>query len=100
MPACLINPLDYRLPIPGRDIVLHPLALGPVDDAVVYVYSNTGGSGLRVDFDAHPDRYTPAEMEAHLRRLLLVVRQVAEGGATFVGGLGSRAGLCHAALRA
>ncbi|MET7878894.1 amino acid adenylation domain-containing protein [Micromonospora profundi] len=80
-----INPFDYMLPLPGCEVELRPLPLGAVDDVVVYLYSQVGSAGLRVDIDAHPDRYTPDEVQAHLSRLMFVFRQVAAG--VDVGGL-------------
>jgi nonribosomal peptide synthetase DhbF len=80
-----INPFDYALDLAGAVGVMRPLVLGPVDDVVVYVYPDAETGGLRVDLDANPDRYTTAEMIAHLERLLNVVRHLAADGDVPVG---------------
>ncbi|MFI1018575.1 amino acid adenylation domain-containing protein [Streptomyces sp. NPDC020965] len=73
-----IIPFDYALPIGNHHAMLRTLSLGAVNDLGVYVYSNAGGSGLRVEFEANPARYGAAEVAAHHRRFLQVLTQLAE----------------------
>ncbi|MEV6410710.1 amino acid adenylation domain-containing protein [Kribbella sp. NPDC051718] len=74
-----INPFEYSLTLGDCRASMRPLSLGPVDDVVIYVYSNAGEDDVRIDLSAHPERYTDQEMQAHLDRLAQVFAQVAEG---------------------
>jgi pristinamycin I synthase-2 len=57
----------------------HNLSTGPVEDLAVNVYDRRDGRGLRIDFDAHPERYTEAELAAHHGRFVGFLRRLAAG---------------------
>ncbi|WP_218952292.1 non-ribosomal peptide synthetase, partial [Amycolatopsis anabasis] len=48
----------------------HNLSAGPVEDLSVQIRPGADGRGLRIDFDANPERYTADELAAHQRRFL------------------------------
>ena len=55
----------------------HNLSTGPVEDLAVNVYDRRDGRGLRIDFDAHPARYTETELAAHHDRFVKFLRRLA-----------------------
>ncbi|MFG2005209.1 amino acid adenylation domain-containing protein, partial [Spirillospora sp. NPDC048911] len=69
-PTVNIMAFDYRLDFAGTPGRMHALTTGPVDDLSVNIYDNFDGKGLRVDFEAHPDLYTEAEVAAHQERFM------------------------------
>ncbi|MFJ9468161.1 amino acid adenylation domain-containing protein [Streptomyces caniferus] len=73
-----IMPFDFALDFAGSGATLHTLSLGPIEDLGVYVYNNFGGQGLRIDFEANPERYTADEMARHQDRFVSVLEGLAE----------------------
>ncbi|OLT26390.1 hypothetical protein BJF79_43560 [Actinomadura sp. CNU-125] len=67
-PVINIMAFDYRLDFAGLPARTHAITTGPIDDLAINIYDNFDGTGLRVDFDAHPDLYTGDQVSAHLRR--------------------------------
>lgn len=59
----------------GRAANLHHLETTPTEDLSVCCYRSPGG-GLRIDLDAHPERYSDLELQAHRRRFLAVLNAV------------------------
>lgn len=68
----LINmmPFVQDLDFAGNRGRVRNLAAGPVDDLTIHVSCGSGGSGLRIDFDANPAVYDSGELSAHRRRFL------------------------------
>lgn len=64
-----IEPFDYSLNFAGATTRNHNLSNGAMEDLTVFVFDRQDGKGLRMDFDASPDLYTPEELEAHLERV-------------------------------
>jgi hypothetical protein len=69
-PSVNIMPFDYGLTFAGQPAVVRNLAAGLVEDLMINVYDRADGNGRHLTFDANPDRYTAAELDAHLRRFL------------------------------
>ena len=75
-PTVNLLPLDER---PGFGAGLtatnHNLSVGPVDDLSIVIQGISPETGLRVDFNANPARYSAAELTAHHARFLRILRQ-------------------------
>ncbi|WP_190019749.1 non-ribosomal peptide synthetase [Streptomyces hiroshimensis] len=63
-----IMPSGVETAFAGHDAVMTTLAGGPVSDLSITCHPGPGGRGLRIDFEASPDRYSAAELAAHQRR--------------------------------
>ncbi|MFJ4499540.1 amino acid adenylation domain-containing protein [Streptomyces sp. NPDC088864] len=68
--AVNVLPFSYGRHFAGRPAAMRNIAIGPVQDLSVTVYPDDRHGGLRVDADADPDRYGPAEAAAEARRYL------------------------------
>ncbi|WP_449065577.1 amino acid adenylation domain-containing protein, partial [Planomonospora algeriensis] len=82
-PVVNIMRFDYDLSFAGHPATAHPLATGPIEDLSVNLYSDPGGSGgrgVRVDFDGHPDLYGEAELAGHHGRFLRLLSGIAQAG--------------------
>ncbi|MCO6009315.1 amino acid adenylation domain-containing protein [Actinoallomurus purpureus] len=73
-PLINIMGFEHDLDFAGHRGVPHVLTTGPVEDLAVNVYEGATGEGTRIDIDAHPERYTPAEVAAHHARFLDFLR--------------------------
>ncbi|GAA2589759.1 amino acid adenylation domain-containing protein [Actinomadura fulvescens] len=69
-PLVNIMAFDYRLDFAGTPGRMHAITTGPVEDLSINIYDNFDGNGLRVDFEAHPDLYTEAEVATHQDRFM------------------------------
>lgn len=69
-PLINIMPFAQDLSFAGSRGRVRNLAAGPVDDLTIHVSCGSGGSGLRIDFDANPAVYDAGELSAHRRRFL------------------------------
>ncbi|MFV2178781.1 condensation domain-containing protein, partial [Actinomadura sp. LOL_011] len=67
-PVINIMAFDYRIDFAGLPARMHAITTGPIDDLSINLYDNFDGTGMRVDFDAHPDLYTEAEVATHQDR--------------------------------
>ncbi|MDD3445056.1 MAG: amino acid adenylation domain-containing protein [Zavarzinia sp.] len=67
--AINIEPFHYDLRFGAATSTPHNLSNGSIEDITIFVYDRNDGQGLRIDVDANPGLYTPAELDAHLRRL-------------------------------
>ncbi|MEV4441928.1 amino acid adenylation domain-containing protein [Streptomyces sp. NPDC049577] len=74
---------DARLSFGRHRAVLHNLSNGPVTGMSVNVYDRPADGSLRIDLQAAPDTYPPAEVAAHHRRFLALLHTLAE---TDIGG--------------
>ncbi|GAB2724272.1 amino acid adenylation domain-containing protein [Streptomyces bullii] len=52
----------------GREATLTALSGGPVTDLNLTCHPGPDGRGMRIEFEANPDRYTAAELAAHQDR--------------------------------
>nr|AHB38497.1 EpxD [Goodfellowiella coeruleoviolacea] len=78
-PVVNFMPWDGEFTLGDRTASAHSISTMPVDDLSVVCYRTAGG-GLRIDTDAHPDRYREGELETHHRRLLRLLETLADTG--------------------
>ncbi|WP_189226196.1 non-ribosomal peptide synthetase, partial [Saccharothrix coeruleofusca] len=70
-PVVNLVTFDQTVDFAGQAVVARQLSTGRVKDLSAHVYGTSDGvSGLRVDFDANPGRYTRDEVRAHRDRFL------------------------------
>ncbi|MBF6214643.1 amino acid adenylation domain-containing protein [Nocardia puris] len=65
-----VNIMNFRTGVdlgPARG-TLHLLSTGPVEDLTLNIYP--ADSGLRIEFEGNPNRYSHTELEAHHRRFV------------------------------
>ncbi|WP_051716312.1 non-ribosomal peptide synthetase [Streptomyces bikiniensis] len=77
--AVNILPFSYGRDFAGRPAAMRNVAIGPVQDLSVTVYPDDGHGGLRVDLDADPGRYCPAEATAEARRYVRLLHRLTTG---------------------
>ncbi|MEV0370843.1 amino acid adenylation domain-containing protein [Streptomyces sp. NPDC050636] len=90
-PLLNVVPFDYDLRFAGHRADAHNMSLRLIEDLAISVYDRADGSEIRVDFDVHPELYTPAELAAHQDRFIQFIGKVARAldePGTFVGRLG------------
>ncbi|MGY1437619.1 non-ribosomal peptide synthetase [Streptomyces reniochalinae] len=68
---------DPQVSFGRHPAVLHNLSNGPVTGMSVNVYDRPSDGSLRIDFQADPDTYPAAEVAAHHRRFLSLLRTLA-----------------------
>ncbi|MEU8976764.1 amino acid adenylation domain-containing protein, partial [Streptomyces monashensis] len=71
-----ILPFGEDLRFAGHTTTTRTLSTGPVHDLALTIYPGTAGSGLQIDFDANPARYTEDEVGAHRLRFLHFLRNL------------------------
>ncbi|WP_405559512.1 amino acid adenylation domain-containing protein [Streptomyces sp. NBC_01180] len=71
-----ILPFGEDLRFAGHTTTTRTLSTGPVHDLALTLYPGTAGSGLQIDFDANPARYTEDEIGAHRLRFLRFLRNL------------------------
>ncbi|MFF4449480.1 amino acid adenylation domain-containing protein [Streptomyces sp. NPDC001502] len=76
-PLLNIVPFDYDVRFAGLRADAHNMSLRLIEDLAVSVYDRGDGGEIRVDFDAHPALYTPAELAGHQDRYLRFIGRVA-----------------------
>ncbi|UQA63133.1 myxochelin non-ribosomal peptide synthetase MxcG [Polyangium aurulentum] len=86
-PVVNIMPFDYDLRFAGRRAVAHNISAGPVEDISINVYARSDGREPRIDFDANPDCYSAAELEAHQRQFLDFLAAVLSAPAQPIAGI-------------
>ncbi|MCM6773181.1 amino acid adenylation domain-containing protein [Nocardia sp. CDC159] len=78
-PLVNIMSFDVDFTLDGHRCSMHNLSMGPVDDLSIIVYDRDGG--LRVDFDADPQRYDQGELDRLRDRFLhLLTTALADPG--------------------
>ncbi|TDC71919.1 amino acid adenylation domain-containing protein [Actinomadura sp. GC306] len=77
-PVINVMAFDYRLDFAGLPARTHAITTGPVDDLSINIYDNFDGTGMRVDFDAHPDLYGEDQVSAHLERYVRFLRTLGD----------------------
>ncbi|WP_218040376.1 non-ribosomal peptide synthetase [Actinomadura sp. WMMB 499] len=77
-PVINVMPFDYRIDFAGLPARMHAITTGPIDDLSINIYDNSDGTGMRVDFDAHPDLYTEAGVAAHQDRYIRFLRALGD----------------------
>ncbi|XRQ13790.1 amino acid adenylation domain-containing protein [Actinomadura welshii] len=77
-PVVNIMAFDYRLDFGGLPARAHAITTGPIDDLSINIYDNSDGTGMRVDFDAHPDLYTGDQVSTHLGRYVRFLRALGD----------------------
>lgn len=75
---------DYQIDFNGVPGITHDLASGPVRDLEIALHISDDGA-LTVDLQANAERYDRDELEAHVQRLPLLLRQFAENNLLPVG---------------
>lgn len=68
-PAINIMNFESGIDLVGARGTLHLLSTGPVDDLSLNIYPSSE-HGVRLEFEANPNRYTHAELAAHHRRFM------------------------------
>ncbi|ODC04609.1 hypothetical protein BFW38_14815 [Terasakiispira papahanaumokuakeensis] len=61
-----IEPFDYNLTFGRCTTTLHNLSNAPIEDLTAFIFDRHDHNGLKVTFDANPDRYTAEELKNHL----------------------------------
>ncbi|WP_328730753.1 amino acid adenylation domain-containing protein [Streptomyces caniferus] len=100
-PLLNVVPFGYDLRFAGHRADAHNMSLRLIEDLAVSVYDRADGSEIRVDFDAHPELWTPAELAAHQDRFVRFLGTTARAldtPGTFVGRLGLLGAEEHTAL--
>ena len=70
-PVVNLVTFDQTVDFAGRAVVARQLSTGRVKDISAHVYGTSdGASGMRVDFDANPDRYSDDDVREHRDRFL------------------------------
>ncbi|WP_345290112.1 condensation domain-containing protein, partial [Streptomyces gulbargensis] len=86
-----VNVLSFapgRLTVGGAGATVHQVASGPVRDLVLNaVADDTAADGIHLTLNAHPDRFTPAEVTAHRDRYTRLLTAAAEAPEAPVGTL-------------
>ncbi|MEV5831745.1 amino acid adenylation domain-containing protein, partial [Spirillospora sp. NPDC052242] len=77
-PVINIMAFDYRIDFAGLPARMHAITTGPIDDLSINIYDNFDGTGMRIDFDAHPDLYTGSEVAAHQDRYVRFLRALGD----------------------
>ncbi|MER5965976.1 amino acid adenylation domain-containing protein [Streptomyces sp. NPDC002057] len=77
--AVNVLPFSYGRDFAGRPAAMRNVAIGPVQDLSVTVYPDDGRGGLRIDLDADPTRYSPAEAAAEARRYARLLHRLTTG---------------------
>ncbi|MFD0904252.1 amino acid adenylation domain-containing protein, partial [Actinomadura sediminis] len=77
-PVINIMAFDYRLDFAGLPARSHAITTGPIDDLSINIYDNSDGTGMRIDFEAHPGLYTEAEVGAHQDRYVRFLRALGD----------------------
>ncbi|MEU0674545.1 amino acid adenylation domain-containing protein [Streptomyces sp. NPDC006172] len=75
-PVVNIMAFDYELTFAGAPVHFTNLGLGPVEDLSVALYDRGDGSGLQIDFDGNPERYTGADVDACQEWFLHFLKEV------------------------
>ncbi|WP_460365526.1 amino acid adenylation domain-containing protein, partial [Actinocorallia lasiicapitis] len=69
-PVVNIMRFDYAIEANGVRTTLHPLSTGIVEDLSLNIYDGSGPHGVRIDFDANPALYSPADLRTHHDRFM------------------------------
>ena len=72
-----IMPTGSETAFTRHEASVHALSGGPVTDLNVTCHAEPDGRGLRVEFEAAPDRYTAAELAAHQERFTTYLERFA-----------------------
>ncbi|SFS42490.1 non-ribosomal peptide synthetase [Saccharopolyspora flava] len=80
-PVVNVVPFTEDLVFAGSPSTSHHLSGGAVEDLQISIRPGADPEALWIAFDANPDLYDADELDAHLRRFLLVLRQCAEADA-------------------
>lgn len=68
---------DHDLRVEGNRAPIHSLRNGPINDLAVIIHDRGEGAELRFGLAANPVRYDPQQVDAHLARLLTLVKRCA-----------------------
>ncbi|WP_406688704.1 amino acid adenylation domain-containing protein [Saccharopolyspora sp. ID03-671] len=80
-PVVNVVPFTEDLVFAGSPSTSHHLSGGAVEDLQISIRPGADPEALWIAFDANPELYDEAELDAHLRRFLLMLRQCAEADA-------------------
>ncbi|MFC4036190.1 amino acid adenylation domain-containing protein [Streptomyces polygonati] len=78
-PVVNIVPFSEDLTFAGHPSTTHHLSGGAVDDMQISVRPGAEAGALWLAFDANPAAYEQDELDTHLRRFLLLLRQLTAG---------------------
>ncbi|MFJ8495446.1 non-ribosomal peptide synthase/polyketide synthase [Streptomyces sp. NPDC094038] len=86
-----VNVLSFapgRLVVGGAEATAHQVASGPVRDLVLNAFGDdTAADGIRLTLNAHPGRFTPADVAAHRDRYGRLLAAAAEAPGVPIGTL-------------
>lgn len=68
-----IEPFDYNFAFGDCTTSLHNLSNAVIDDLTVFIFDRHDNSGLKIEFDANPNRYTEEELTSHLEQFKRMV---------------------------
>ncbi|MGH3686838.1 MAG: condensation domain-containing protein, partial [Pseudonocardiaceae bacterium] len=76
--APLINilSLDYDLRFAGYRTAVHNISFGLIGDLSIVVWDRQDGSGLQIDWHAHPEVFSPDDLSAHHQRFLNLLETI------------------------
>ncbi|MDI5982067.1 non-ribosomal peptide synthetase, partial [Amycolatopsis magusensis] len=86
-PMINIMPFGGDLSFGGHPARLRNLSHGLIEDLAVAIYPEGAGGGLRFDFSASPESYGQADVDAHQRRFVRFLEEVAADPARPVAGV-------------
>ena len=74
--AVNVMQFDYDFTFSGSRVTAHNLSLGPVEDLKVAIYDRADASGIRIDIDANPARYSIGEVAGLQERFVRLLEAV------------------------
>ncbi|WP_051740731.1 non-ribosomal peptide synthetase [Streptomyces xylophagus] len=74
----VLSSVPGRIVVGGAEAIVHQVSAGPVRDLLVNAFADgSADDGIRLTFSGHPDRFTPAGVEAHRDRCLRLLTAAA-----------------------
>ncbi|BFM51422.1 amino acid adenylation domain-containing protein [Marinomonas sp. THO17] len=71
-----IEPFDYDVKFGHCTTKPHNLSNAMIDDLTVFIFDRKDDTGLSIEFDANPKRYTDKELTQHLKQLERLIKSL------------------------
>ncbi|SBS30210.1 Dimodular nonribosomal peptide synthase [Marinomonas spartinae] len=71
-----IEPFDYNLTFGNCSTSLHNLSNAVIDDLTVFIFDRHDNSGLKIEFDVNPNRYTEQDLTNHSEQFKRMVKDL------------------------